>query len=113
MDSTGALVSEMHEGLLKAFMRAYQKRYFRSTTEVVDLVVSLLEGPSCFLPGKNTIQIHPSLAPFTKLSKIVILHELIHSKLFKENGDPDEAEGQRFQTEVKKLLEAGAYKGLL
>ena len=52
-------------------------------------------------------------AKFIELAKIAILHELVHSKLHKQNGDPDEAEGQRFQAEIKRLLEAGAYKGLL
>lgn len=112
MDSTGAIVSEMHQTLLKAFMRTYQQRYFRSTREVIDLVIAPLDGTACFKPGENTIQIHPALTPFSKLAKIAILHELIHSKLHKQ-GEPDEAEGQRFQAEVKKLLEAGAYKGLL
>jgi hypothetical protein len=113
MDSTGALVSEMHEALLKAFMRTYQQRYFRSVRAVIDLVIAPLEGPARFVPEENKIQIHPSVAPFSKLAKIVILHELIHSKLHKQNGDADEAEGARFQVEIKRLLEAGAYKGLL
>lgn len=113
MDSTGAIVSEMHQTLLKAFMRTYQQRYFRSIREVADLVVAPLDGPSCFIPDNNTIHVHPAVAPFSRLAKIAILHELIHSKLHKQNGDPDEAEGPRFQAEVKRLLEAGAYKGLL
>jgi hypothetical protein len=113
VDSTGALVSEMHEALLKAFMRTFQKRYFRAMPEVADLIVAPLEDAASFLPNENKIQIHPALAPFPKLARIVILHELIHCKLYKENGDADAAEGPRFQTEVKKLLEAGAYKGLL
>ena len=112
MDSTGAIVSEMHQTLLKAFMRTYQQRYFRSTREVVDLVVVAFDGSARFVPEENKIHIHPSLAAFSKLAKIAILHELIHSKLHKQN-EPDAAEGQRFQAEVKKLLEAGAYKGLL
>ena len=113
MDSTGALVSEMHEALLKAFMRTFQKRYFRSTPEVADLVIAPLDGPSRFLASENKIQIHPAVAPFPKLARIVILNALIHSKLHKQNGDQDEAEGPGFQAEVKKLLEAGAYKTLL
>ena len=113
MDSTGAIVSEMHQTLLRAFMRTYQQRYFRSTREVADLVLVALDAPARFVPEENKIHVHPSVAPFSKLAKIAILHELIHSKLHKQNGDPDGAEGQRFQAEVKKLLEAGAYKGLL
>ena len=113
MDSTGAIVSEMHATLLKAFMRTYQQRYFRAVREVADLVIAPLDGPGSFMPADNTIHIHPSVAPFSRLAKIVILHELIHSKLHKQNGDADTAEGSRFQAEVKRLLEAGAYKGLL
>lgn len=112
-DSTGALVSEMHEALLKAFMRTFQKRYFRTMPEVVDLAIAPLDGPSSFLAQENKIQIHPAVAPFPKLARIVILNALVHAKLHKENGDADTAEGPRFQNEVKKLLEAGAYKGLL
>ena len=113
VDSTGALVSEMHEALLKAFMRTFQKRYFRTTAEVADLVIAPLEGPATYLANENKVQVHPAVAPFPKLARIVILNALIHCKLFKENGDADSAEGPRFQNEVKKLLEAGAYKGLL
>ena len=113
VDSTGALVSEMHEALLKAFMRTFQKRYFRTVPEVADLVVAPLEGAASFLANENKIQIHPAVAPFPKLARIVILNALVHCKLHKENGNADEAEGPRFQAEIKKLLEAGAYKGLL
>jgi hypothetical protein len=113
VDSTGALVSEMHEALLKAFMRTFQKRYFRTTPEVADLVIAPLEGPASYLADENKVQVHPAVAPFPKLARIVILNALIHCKLFKENGDADTAEGPRYQNEVKKLLEAGAYKSLL
>ncbi|HLW54973.1 MAG TPA: hypothetical protein VKW06_19215 [Candidatus Angelobacter sp.] len=113
VDSTGALVSEMHEALLKAFMRTFQKRYFRAMPEVADLVVVQMEGPSSYQAEGNKIQIHPAVAPFPKLARIVILSALIHCKLHKENGDQDVAEGPRFQNEIKKLLESGAYKGLL
>lgn len=113
VDSTGALVSEMHEALLKAFMRTFQKRYFRAMPEIADLIVAPLDGPASFLPGENKIQIHPAVAPFPKLARIVILNALVHCKLHRENGDADPGEGPRFQNEVKKLLEAGAYKGLL
>src|SRR5215472_592548 len=91
MDSTGAIVSEMHQTLLKAFMRTYQQRYFRSTREVADLVVVALDGAARFVPEENKIHVHPSVTSFSKLAKIAILHELIHSKLHKQNGDADDA----------------------
>ena len=45
--------------------------------------------------------------PFVKLCSILVLHELMHSKLYKENGDPDERHGRRFKAELKRLKDAG------
>jgi len=53
------------------------------------------------------------LLPFPKVCKIMILHELIHSKLFKVNGDADGQEGAAFEAEVDRLWEEGVYRKLL
>ena len=52
-------------------------------------------------------------SPFVKLCCILVLHELIHSSLCKENGDPNERHGARFKAELKRLMDAGAYAKLL
>jgi hypothetical protein len=68
-----------------------------------------MDGPSCYVPQTNEIVLQSSLSKYPKLCRILILHELIHSRLYHENGDPDEAHGERFQAEIKRLWDSGAY----
>jgi hypothetical protein len=113
--SANALVLETSELLLNRWLRKYEAKYLPDVTpSVVQLNLSAPDkGPACYLKTDNTILVHPSLGPFMKISRVLILHELIHSKLFKENGDPDEGEGERFQSERARLWEEGAYADLL
>ncbi len=55
---------------------------------------------------------HPDVAPFTKLCGFLLLHELAHAALRKRDGDADEKEGERFNAEIKRLKDAGAYDNL-
>jgi SprT-like family len=47
------------------------------------------------------------------MAKIALLHEMIHLKLYIENGDPGEDHGPRFRSELTRLMKEGAYDRLL
>jgi len=95
-------------------VRRYEKPYFPDTQPIdAGEFVDSLDGPSCFVPTMNAIYLRQCFSPFLKLCSILVLHELIHSKLYKNNGDPDEKHGPRFKAEVKRLMDAGVYAKLL
>lgn len=58
-----------------------------------------LEGP-CFLPGRNRIEVKTCFAPFWKLCRVLVLHELIHKKLYSKFGKPQSDSGSEFLSEV-------------
>lgn len=111
--ASDTLSSEMSELVLNQLVKKYEKLYFSDGELNAEVCVKApAEGPACSYG--NIIWIHPSVAPFTtKLCHILILHELIHIKLRRKDSDPDEAEGERFQAEVKRLWGKGAYSRLL
>jgi len=111
--SIDGLVSEVSETFLKGWVKKYQQEHFPNlaTSELQILVPD--RGPACYLMDKHSILIHPAVAPFTKLCRILILHELIHADLYKATGDPDALEGEAFQAKKKELLEAGVFADLL
>ena len=72
-----------------------------------------LDGPSRFLPQLNRIELHKSFARFEKLCRILVLHELIHSKLCKIGECEKDSTTIRFRKEVEELWDQGAYAKLL
>lgn len=95
----------------------YQELYFPQNRieGIVDISESL-KAAACCTPVPNApggIVISSELTGFQGLTRIAILHELIHLNLFAENGDSDELHNERFTREVKRLLAAGAYDSLL
>ncbi len=68
---------------------------------------------AAFDPTTMTIHISQHLARFHELAQIALLHEMVHVKLYSENNDPDAQHGQRFQAEIQRLKESGAYDRLL
>jgi hypothetical protein len=112
-ESSGeALTTETHEAFLRGFLRSFESRYFAGVLPVEDLSLQAPPegGPACLY--LNVVRIDPGVAPFYKLCKILILHELIHHKLLISDGDADENEGERFQAEVERLQNEGAYARL-
>ena len=103
---------EANKTVLTSRLRAYEQKYFASVAPVVGLELARIMGPAGLLPTR-IIQINPVVASFSKLCGVLLLHELIHHKLMLEDGDPDEEEGARFQAEVARLWEVGAYRNLL
>jgi hypothetical protein len=65
------------------------------------------------LTNERVIQISSTVARSKKLRQVLILHELIHNALLCQFGDPDHEEGDKFQAEVQRLWDAGAYRKLL
>lgn len=98
--------------VLKHQMRIFEVRYFSGIPPVADLEVGDVEGPAMLTP-ERIIRISPSAASWSKIRQVLVLHELIHHALWQRDGNPDEDEGARFQAEVERLWEAGAYKNLL
>jgi hypothetical protein len=93
---------------------AYQKAYFpRRNPECKILIVDNAGGPACFDHTTKIMYIESTATTSEKLSRILLLHEMIHINFIDEGQDPDENHGYRFQEEVKRLFVAGAYSKLL
>ena len=108
------LLLESSRTTLEFSVQGLRAKYFQDSAPAESLSLSeTLDGPSCYVPQANEIILQAALSKYPKLCRVLILHELIHSKLYRENGDPDEAHGERFQAEVKRLWGAGAYAKVL
>jgi hypothetical protein len=72
-------------------------------------------GAACFDPTSMTIHIAERITPLENIAKVALLHEMIHVKLYVQDGikDAGEKRGATFKAEVKRLMDAGAYDGLL
>jgi hypothetical protein len=94
----------------------FQEQYFPGCEPGIDLVINTnpnFQGASAFEPGEMRIHVWDRILPLESLTKIAILHEMIHVKLYAENGDADEKHGPRFKSEIYRLQQAGAYDALL
>lgn len=99
--------------LPETILRGYESRYFADSVPVQNIRVVQMDNAACYLLAEDCLCISDAVVRSWKLIRILILHELIHRKLLAQNGDPDREEGERFQVEVKRLWEAGAYRKLL
>jgi hypothetical protein len=109
MDEDGNMV--LNPELL---VRGYEKKFFRDVKPVTS--VTVLDGgdsPGFYDPETDTLHINRAFLPFRKSCCIVLLHELVHHKLFKQDGDADPSEGDRFNAEIGRLWREKAYVGLL
>ena len=102
---------------LAGWAMAFQHKYFPGfDVPGMEIAIDVEESPrapSVYYPEKKLIAISKHIMPFHELAKIALLHEMIHVKLYAENQDADEAHGARFQTEMNRLMEMGAYSQLL
>jgi hypothetical protein len=93
---------------------AYQKAYFpRHNPECKILIADDAGGPACFEHTTKIMYIETAATISEKLSRILLLQEMIHINFIEDRQDPDESHGVRFQAEVKRLFAAGAYSKLL
>jgi hypothetical protein len=99
---------------LGAWANAYQKTYFPDhDPECGILIVDNAGGPACFDHSTKTMYVERAATISEKLSRILLLHEMVHVNFIEDGQDPDENHGFRFQTEIKRLFAAGAYSNLL
>jgi hypothetical protein len=99
---------------LSGWANAYDREYFESLAPKIEIEIAEdAGGPACFVPSMNRIRIEKTTTISEKFTRIALLHEMIHVRLRAENGDPDEHHGIRFQREIERLYQAGAYKKLL
>jgi hypothetical protein len=99
---------------LSVWANAYDRQYFGSLAPKIEIeIVEDAGGPACFVPLLNRIRIEKATTISEKFTRIALLHEMIHVRLAAENGDPDEHHGIRFQKEIERLYQAGAYRKLL
>jgi hypothetical protein len=111
-DPFGSVLESSSESILGAYMKFAEEKYFKGTPPVVDL--EMIDGPDpAILSPERKIQISKNVIRATKMCKVLILHELIHHHLLQKDHDADKDEGPRFQAEVQRLWDAGAYKNLL
>ncbi len=99
---------------LCAWANAYQEAHWPQRNP--DFHIASIDdagGPACFLRSAKTIYLEKATTSSEKFSRIALLHEMIHINLVEDGGDPDEAHEARFQGEVRRLFEAGAYRNLL
>ncbi|MDE3188249.1 MAG: hypothetical protein KGM96_12120 [Acidobacteriota bacterium] len=113
------MAEDMVQFTLRAQARKLAKQYFPKLKKMPNLRVvpekdNNEHGPAWLNALTGTIHIDERVSTFQeKTTPILILHELIHWSLFEENGDPDEAEGERFDAQLRRIKELGAYTGLL
>lgn len=112
-ESFESVVTESGQTVLTQRLRKYERLYFADTPPVAGLEIVDIPGPACYRADHVVIQINPAIASFPKICGILILHELIHNKLLHLKNNPDIAEGDRFQAEVRRLWCTGAYANLL
>lgn len=116
----GHMIQEMDEFTLNEQVKKLANRYFPRIAKIPTLKIQRSDDKEYqdSLAHLNaltgTIYIDWRVSDFQeKTTQILILHELIHWSLFLENSDPDEKEEDRFQAEIQRLWNSGAYRGLL
>ena len=93
------------------------RRYFPNLerTPEIWVVEECAKGPARLNATKGIIFMDQRVACFqSKTTKILILHELIRYSLFLSRyPDPDNEDSPEFQRELRRLINMGAYAGLL
>jgi hypothetical protein len=115
-ESADAMDQEVKEAMVGHHFESFQRRFFQDVDPAATLRFETPKDktPACLWLPKGEIWINPAMVSMSpKTCRVLLLHELIHHKLNFRDGDPDEAEGERFQGEIKRLFDAGAYAGLL
>jgi hypothetical protein len=105
---------EAFETDLMEIIISCQRAYFAGVQQIESgEFMADLDGPSRVLPEKGKIEVLQSLARFPKLCRFLVLHELIHNKLYRKYGSPQNEADKEFRDEVKRLWELGAYEDLM
>ncbi len=111
-DPMGSAIDGADEEFLRMYVDAAQRRHFSDIERVAGFEVVDDPNPATLSPGR-VIQISRAIVRCPKICKLLILHELIHHKLWVTTGNAHREEGLNFQREVERLWSEGAYKGIL
>ena len=99
------------------WVRSYEKRYFKNERLVLGIEIKHKLPQIASLGLFSFIEISDDILRSEKLVRILLLHEMAHSKLFLQSHRRDEkrehGHGPRFRAEIKRLISAGAYHKLL
>ena len=99
------------------WVRSYEKSYFNNERWVLGIEIKHKLPQIASLGLFSFIEISDDILRSEKLVRILLLHEMVHSKLFLQSHRRDEKQehghGPRFRAEIKRLISAGAYHKLL
>jgi hypothetical protein len=99
------------------WIRAYEKHYFNGERLALGIETKHALPQMACLGLFSVIEISNDVLCSEKIVRILLLHELVHSKLFLQAHTRDEkveqGHGPRFRAEIKRLVSAGAYDRLL
>jgi SprT-like family len=99
------------------WVRSYEKKYFKNERLVLGIEIKHKLPQIASLGLFSFIEISDDILRSEKLVRILLLHEMAHSKLFLESHRRDKKQevghGHRFRAEIKRLMSAGAYDQLL
>ena len=99
------------------WVRSYEKRYFKNERLVLGIEIKHKLPQIASLSLFSFIEISDDILRSEKLVRILLLHEMVHSKLFilahRRDEKQEHGHGPRFRAEIKRLISAGAYQMLL
>ncbi len=99
------------------WVRAYERSYFNGERLVLGIEIKYKLPQIACLGLFSFVEISDEVLRSEKLIRILLLHEMVHSKLFLQSHRRDEKQedghGPRFRAEIKRLMSAGAYDTLL
>jgi hypothetical protein len=99
------------------WVRSYEKSYFKNERLVLGIEIKHKLPQMASFALFSFIEISDEILHSKKLVRILLLHEMVHSKLFLQSHRRDEkheqGHGPRFGAEIKRLISAGAYDKLL
>jgi hypothetical protein len=112
---------EKEEFDLRIQLGRLARQYFPRMTKIPALKIQKLgdreyeDAPAWLNALMGIIYIDERVYTFQeKMTKILILHELIHYQLYlDEHPDPEDENSTAFQSELNRIKRAGAYTGLL
>jgi hypothetical protein len=99
------------------WVRSYEKSYFNNERLVLGIEIKHKLPQMACLGLFSFIEISDEIVRSKKLVRILLLHEMVHSRLFLRSCSRDARQehghGARFRTEIKRLMSAGAYDEIL
>jgi hypothetical protein len=115
------MAEETYEFELRGQVKPLAQRYFPRMTNIPTLKIQRLgdkeyeEAPAWLNAVTGTIHIDERVSTFQgKITKILILHELIHYQIYLDgHPNPEDENSTAFQSELGRIKRAGAYTDLL